>query len=114
MAAARLHQRSPGGGVPRLAALLHMEVLSSTDWQFAPAGRAFNPDTYVEIGRRYLDRKIQALSTYREVMRPYPHPRSIQAIEAQAVLRGAESGLDLAESFTTGYRLLLTAPKVRV
>ena len=113
MAAARLRQRNSELKVPPLTALMHMEVLSSTEWQFAAAGPAFNPDTYVELGRQYLARKTRALQAYRDVMRPFPHPRSVEAIEAQAVLRGAESGLDLAESFATSFRVLSATTDVR-
>lgn len=103
MAAARLAQRRPGT-VPPLEQLLHMEILSSTEWQFASFNSPFNPDTYVEMGSEYLGRKIQALEAYRDVTRPYPHPRSRVVLEAQAVIRGAESGLDRAEAFVTGFR----------
>lgn len=104
MAAARLAQRQPGR-LPALKQVLHMEILSSTDWQFASYQSPFNPDTYVEMGPDYLARKWQALSAYRGVTRPYPHPRSRESVEAQAVLRGSESGLDRAEAFVTGFRV---------
>lgn len=103
MAAARLQQRNPSL-VPPLRKLLQMEILSSTEWQFASHAAPFNPDTYVEIGDEYLERKLAALRAYRGVMRDYPHPRSPEAIRAQATLRGTESGLNLAEAFATGYR----------
>ena len=103
MAAARLHQRQPEA-VPALTQLLHMEILSSTEWQFPSHNNPFNPDTYVEMGADLLERKIRALQAYEGVMRPYPHPRSREAIEAQATFRGAESGLFRAEAFVTGFR----------
>ena len=103
MAAARASQRQPGN-VPPLRALLHMEVPSSTDWVFASADARFNPDTYVECGAGGLKRKLDALAAYEGVMRPYPHPRSVEAIEALATVRGAEAGMELAEAFVTGFR----------
>ena len=60
LAAARLHQRSSATNAPPLKALLHMEVSSATDWQYSSFGDPFNPDTYMEIGRLYLDRKLEA------------------------------------------------------
>jgi hypothetical protein len=33
-------------------------------------------------------------------MRPFPHPRSFEAIEALAAWRGASAGLKAAEAFT--------------
>lgn len=100
-AAARLHQRA-NGGVP-LSGLFFMEILSSTDWQFGGTGRAFEPTSFFEIGEGGLDAKIRALSCYRDVVRPYPHPRSPESLRAQAVLRGSESGLDLAEAFQVAH-----------
>jgi LmbE family N-acetylglucosaminyl deacetylase len=103
-AAARLFQRSPGS--LRLRSLLTMEVLSSTDWQFPGTAPTFTPTTFVEIGEEFLDRKIQALSSYEAVMRPYPHPRSPEAIRGLATVRGAQSGRNLAEAFETGFQVL--------
>ena len=103
MAAARLHQRQPAL-VPALGTLLHVEIQSSTDWVFASDNARFNPDTYVGCGPGAIETKLKALAAYRGVMRPYPHPRSAEAIRALATVRGAESGLNLAEAFTTGYR----------
>jgi LmbE family N-acetylglucosaminyl deacetylase len=104
MAAARLHQRQPDRA-PALKLLLHMEIQSSTDWQFASADAPFNPDTYVECGPAAIDAKLRALAAYEGVMRPYPHPRSAEAIRALSIVRGAESGLNLAEAFVTGFKL---------
>lgn len=103
LAAARLHQRGHQGAPP-VRALLHMEVLSSTDWQYASEGSPFSPDTYFECGSAAIEKKIEALRAYEGVMRPYPHPRSVEAIRALAVVRGAESGQEMSEAFVTGFR----------
>ena len=42
---------------------------------------------------------IKALSEYKGVMRPYPHPRSKEAIEGLAAYRGAQAGCNYAETF---------------
>lgn len=104
LAAARLHQRGSESGVGPLDAVVHMEILSSTDWQFPTAGERFSPDTYFEIGEEGLRSKLSALAAYRDVMRPYPHPRSAEAVRALSVIRGAESGCNLAEAFQTAHR----------
>lgn len=96
-AAARLHQRGNGGST--LQGLLFMEVLSSTDWQFGGTARAFEPTSFVEIGREGLEAKIKALGSYRDVMRPYPHPRSSESVRALATLRGSGAGMNFAEAF---------------
>ncbi|MGN6300335.1 MAG: PIG-L deacetylase family protein [Angustibacter sp.] len=99
-AAARLAQR--GGRVPPLRGLHFMEILSSTDWSFRGSTR-FEPDAFYEIGRSALEAKQKALAAYRGVMRAYPHPRSEDALQALATLRGAAAGLQLAEAFQTAH-----------
>lgn len=102
-AAARLCQRRDG--VPRLQGLYFMEILSSTEWAFRGTGEPFSPDTFVEIGQEGVERKIEALSAYRGVMREYPHPRSPEALTGLAAYRGAQAGLKYAEGFQTAFRL---------
>lgn len=100
MAAARLAQRREG--MAPLGGLYLMEVPSSTDWAFKGVAAPFAPNCYVEV-EQTIDRKIEALGCYRDVMRPYPHPRSAEALRALATVRGAESGLRFAEAFEAIY-----------
>ena len=95
--AARLFQRR--ADVAPLKELLFMEVLSSTEWALNSSISAFRPNTYIEVGKESIDIKIKALGCYRGVMRPYPHPRSEEAIIGLAAYRGAISGCNYAESF---------------
>lgn len=99
-AAARLAQR--GGSAPALQSMHYMEILSSTDWTFRGAD-TFQPDSFFEIGREGLGAKSEALAAYREVMRPYPHPRSAEGVAGLATIRGAASGLVYAEAFQTAH-----------
>jgi LmbE family N-acetylglucosaminyl deacetylase len=102
MAAGRLFQRR--ADVRPLEELLLMEVPSATDWSFPGAGDGtFEPNCFVEIGA-FLDLKIEALGCYRNVMRPFPHPRSPEALRGLAAVRGAQSGLGYAEAFQTVFR----------
>lgn len=103
-AACRLFQRKEG--VPRLRELLYMEVPSSTEWSLDSSENRFQPNTFVEIGEEGLAKKIEALSAYRGVMRPYPHPRSEDALKGLAAYRGAQAGISYAEAFETVYRSL--------
>lgn len=96
-AAARLFQRR--SDVQPLEELYFMEILSSTEWSFASGSSAFQPNTFVEIGEQGVERKIEALSCYRNVMRDFPHPRSAEALRGLAAYRGAQAGLDYAEAF---------------
>jgi len=96
-AASRLFQRKPG--VPSLKLFLYMEVLSSTEWSLDSSANRFSPNFFIETGKEGIDVKLQALSAYKGVMRPYPHPRSEEAIKGLAAYRGAQSGCNYAESF---------------
>ena len=101
-AASRLFQRREN--VPPLKELLYMEVLSSTEWSLDTSSNRFIPNCFVEIGKDGIDLKIKALFAYKGVMRPYPHPRSEEAITALATIRGAQAGCNYAEAFECAYR----------
>lgn len=98
LAAARLAQRRKD--VRPIRSLHFMEILSSTDWAFPHVRGAFQPTDYVEIGE-FLDTKLAALESYRNVMRPFPHSRSREVVRGLAAVRGGESGLRYAEAFQT-------------
>lgn len=85
-----------------------MEVPSATEWALNTAMNIFRPDTFVEVGKESVIKKIEALSQYRNVMRPYPHPRSEEGIMGLAAYRGGQSGCDYAEAFQTAMRRIIT------
>jgi len=101
-AAIRLFQRRRD--VKAISNLLYMEVPSSTDWSINTAVNRFYPNTFVEIGEKGIDVKLEALSMYEGVMRDYPHPRSDKALRALAAFRGAQSGQVYAEAFESVFR----------
>ena len=96
--AARMFQRGRGYS-HRLKGLFFMEVQSSTDWHLNPCADPFTPNYFVEISETGLDHKIAALEVYENVVRPAPHPRSVESLRALPVLRGSQSGFLLAEAF---------------
>lgn len=96
-AAVRLFQRR--GDVKPLRELMYMEVPSSTEWALNSSVGNFRANTYVEVGFDAIEKKIEALSRYSGVMRPYPHPRSKEALEGLAAYRGAIAGCNYAEAF---------------
>lgn len=101
-AAARISQR--GSDAPPLKSLHFMEVPSSTDWAFRGGSEnPFSPDAFLPIGADGLKAKLLGLSHYRDVMRPYPHPRSTEVITGLAALRGGQAGLQYAEAFQTAF-----------
>jgi N-acetylglucosamine malate deacetylase 1 len=98
----RIHQAvvtacrpQPGYAVKRLLAF---EVMSSTEWQPASSKIAFNPNWYVDTGA-FIEKKIKALEAYQCEMRDWPHARSINAVKALAMYRGASVGVNAAEAF---------------
>lgn len=100
-AACRLFQRRED--IPALKELIYMEVPSSTEWSFDTSSNRFTPNYFVEIGKDGIERKIKALSAYKGVMRPYPHPRSNEALEGLAAYRGAQAGCNYAEAFECAF-----------
>ena len=96
-AASRLFQRREN--LPALKQFIYMEVPSSTEWSFDSSANRFTPNMFVEIGMEGVEVKLKALDAYTGVMRPYPHPRSIEAIKGLAAYRGVQAGCNYAEAF---------------
>ncbi|HSJ08193.1 MAG TPA: PIG-L family deacetylase [Longimicrobiales bacterium] len=93
----------PGSGVREV---LFFETPSSTEWRLGAAAAAFQPNWFIDISG-HLDAKLQALRTYAEELRPFPHPRSEEAVTALAQWRGASCGVPAAEAFVLGRHLAL-------
>jgi N-acetylglucosamine malate deacetylase 1 len=89
----------PGQPVHRL---LSYQVNSSTEWGGRTERTIFAPNVFVDIGDT-IERKLAAMAAYTDEVRPYPHPRSIQALRERAAVYGTEVGFSYAEPF----RLLL-------
>jgi len=88
----------------RIRELLMFEVASSTGWRAGASGE-FTPNYFCDISGT-LDLKLRALSAYAAEMRPWPHARSIEAIDYQAKWRGASVGLSAAEAFVLARRII--------
>jgi len=71
------------------------EVLSSTEWSYT---QGFIPNVYFNI-EDTIEKKIEAMRKYKNELRDYPHPRSIEGIKIKAQQRGLEVGLKYAEAF---------------
>lgn len=85
--------------------LLFFEVASSTEWMPATSAPAFAPNWFVDISHT-LALKLQALECYESEMCAWPHARSIRALESLARWRGASVGLEAAEAFVLGRRIV--------
>lgn len=77
--------------------ILTFETLSSTEWQ-AKWNKQFCPNVYVNV-EKYIDKKIEAMESYKSELRYYPHSRSVEGIKILAKYRGLEAGLKYAEAF---------------
>ncbi len=95
--AIRLSQRRPE--VKALKEFWYMEIPSCTEWATNSAMQKFSPNCFVEVGHDGIETKLKALSMYRGVMRPYPHPRSNEFITGLAAYRGSQFQLNYAEAF---------------
>ena len=82
------------------------EVPSSTEWHAPLANDSFLPNTFVDISNT-LDKKLTALNAYKSEMKPWPHSRSIKAVEHLARWRGASAGFEAAEAFSLSRNLVL-------
>ena len=105
----RLHEAAVTACRPQsghsVKTILSYEVPSSTEWQLPGNGPAFTPNWFVDITDT-LHRKLTALEVYSDELRPWPHPRSLKAVEHLASWRGASVGVDSAEAFILGRQLL--------
>lgn len=74
------------------------ETLSETGWDVPNTVNEFIPTVYEDISA-YLDKKLEALSQFESQLAEYPNPRSLQAVRALAMFRGATVNVAAAEAF---------------
>ncbi|MBF0549488.1 MAG: PIG-L family deacetylase [Deltaproteobacteria bacterium] len=86
----------PGQPIKELYAF---EIPSSTEWAFNQLGPIFQPNVFVNISQT-LDIKLSAMDLYEKEARPFPHPRSRQALISLAQRWGSAAGLPAAEAFS--------------
>ncbi len=80
------------------------EVPSSTEWAAPIPKNYFMPNVFVDIIKT-IDIKLKAIKEYKSEIRPFPHPRSLDAIEFIARRWGINVGLEFAEAFTLVRRI---------
>jgi len=78
--------------------VLSYEIPSSTDWAFGVTGPSFRPSVFIDVSDT-LEKKIKAMAIYESESRPYPHPRSSQALRDGMNRWGSVAGLRAAEAF---------------
>ena len=74
------------------------EVPSSTEWAFQRLEPVFRASVFVDVSAT-LEAKLAALACYEGEGRPFPHPRSPEALRANAVRWGSVAGCGAAEAF---------------
>ncbi len=82
--------------------VLCYEVASSTEWGPPFPDWAFMPNVYQDITDT-LEVKVRAFQVYRGTfqseVKPFPHPRSAEALRIYAKQRGVTVGMKAAEAF---------------
>ena len=78
--------------------ILALETLSSTEYQMKDKNYAFCPQVYIDISK-FIDQKIKLLEIYKDELRAWPHPRSLEGVKVLAAYRGMEVGMKFAEAF---------------
>jgi len=90
----------------RILEVYSYETLSETEWNIPHVTNVFIPNTYINI-TDYLDKKKTAMEHFTTQLTEFPHPRSIEAIESLAKLRGSTIGVKAAEAFCLVRRIIL-------
>lgn len=82
---------------PSVQRVLCYETLSETDSGLSRSD-AFRPQFFVDIGS-YLEDKLRIMTHYESELGQFPFPRSLEALRALAMVRGAAAGYAAAEAF---------------
>ena len=85
-----------------IEAIYAFDTASSTEWAYP---RTFIPDTWVDITTT-LQQKLDAMACYKSEVRPYPHPRSLEALAHRSAAWGNQCCMQHAEVFMTVRRTL--------
>jgi LmbE family N-acetylglucosaminyl deacetylase len=81
------------------------EALSETEW--APhQEKAFIPNCYINVTETFSN-KLTAMSFFMSQLKQYPHPRSLEALEALSKFRGATINVNNAEAFIIERKIIL-------
>ena len=75
--------------------ILSFEIFSSTEWTFS---YDFKPNYFVNIEKE-LNLKMNAMKKYKNELKKFPHPRSLENINNSAKRWGTVCGFNAAEAF---------------
>jgi len=88
----------PFGDHSSITLIAAYEVLSSTHLNVAGLEPQFTPNWIVDISD-FVEEKLAMIRLCPSQMRPYPHPRSVEAVRALAQFRGTSVGVAYGEAF---------------
>ena len=74
------------------------EIPSSTEWQAPISDLQFHPTSYIDISD-FLDKKIRAIECFKSEIKPFPHPRSPEAVKIYNKRTGNSICILAAERF---------------
>lgn len=80
--------------------IITFETFSGTEWRASADPFHFIPDLFVELSDADVTAKVEAMECYEYEKRPYPHPRSPEALKIAAQMRGISVGVTMAEAFS--------------
>lgn len=75
------------------------EIPSSTDFGASITGRSFVPNYFESVSDAEISSKLLAAKSYGVETPEFPHPRSIESLEALSAVRGSQAGAARAEAF---------------
>jgi LmbE family N-acetylglucosaminyl deacetylase len=78
--------------------VLFYETLSETNFNINSTDRQFRANLYFDIDK-FFNKKIDILKVFSSELGEFPFPRSVEAVEALAKLRGTQCGANKAEAF---------------
>lgn len=84
---------------PWLKIIYQYETLSESEWNIPSVDNTFIPTAWNDISE-YYTQKVKAMHCYNSQLREFPHPRSLEAMQALAKLRGSTIGCQAAEAFS--------------
>ena len=79
--------------------IISFETPSGTEWRASTDPRHFIPNYFIGVAEKNIEAKIKGMESYEFEKRPYPHPRSPEALKIQAQRWGVAVGVSFAEAF---------------
>ena len=83
----------------KVKTIITFETASGTEWRASSDPRHFIPNFFISVSEKNVNAKITGMESYEFEKRPYPHPRSPEALRIQAQRWGVTVGCEYAEAF---------------